>query len=508
MREIGRRNDQLGDGYPVIRHEDHLQLVPRARIVVDHLGHVVDQTDDQFGHVIGRRRLATEDHRARRCVTVDTVQDVIVVGHDVQQVEELPLVFVNALDLYVEDAVRIEDDAGLALDVVGQTHLVAAFRSGKVVAELLVVGRRAQLLQAIQIEPPVLAEALVDQGRQTGVGLAQPATRRDSVGLVVETLGEKLGKIGKDGLHHQVGVQLRHPVHPMAADNRQVRHADALAVVGAITVVDQRQAADQVNITGEAQRHFLQEFLVDAEDDAHVTRQQVLEQAHRPGFQRFRHQRVVGVGENAAALTPGVGPQHAVHVAKQAHQFGDTDRRVRVVEVDGDLVCEIVERAMLFEVMKEDVLQGGRNEEIFLAQTQFAAGRRAVVRIQHPGDVFKAVLEFGSTGVVTGVEGVEVDLRRRIGLPQAQRADPLGAMTGNHVVVSIGLNGLGGIPLRPFTKMLGSTAEMHGEMRTGAAEFPDILLYQPVIRVLDLAAIDNRLGEHAVFVTHAIAPGG
>ena len=81
-------------------------------------------------------------------------------------------------------------------------------------------------------------------------------------------------------------------------------------------------------------------------------------------------------------------------------------------------------------------------------------------------------------------------------------------MTGDHIVVSIGLDGFGSVPLRPFAIVFGGTAEMHGEMRAGAAEFPDILLYQPVIRVLDLAAIDDRLGEHAVFVTHAIAPGG
>ena len=217
---------------------------------------------------------------------------------------------------------------------------------------------------------------------------------------------------------------------------------------------------------------------------------------------------MVGVGENAAALTPGIGPQHAVHVAKQAHQLGDADRRVRIVEVDRDLIGQIVQGTVLFEVMEDDVLQRGRNEEIFLTQTQFASGRRTVVRIQHPGNVFKAVLELGGASVIAGIEGVEVDLRRRIGLPQAQRADPLGTMTGDHIVVSIGLDGFGSVPLRPFAIVFGGTAEMHGEMRAGAAEFPDVLLHQPVIRVLDLAAIDNRLGKHAVFVTHAIAPGG
>jgi hypothetical protein len=51
----------------------------------------------------------------------------------VQHVEQLPFVFVNALDLDVEQAVRIEGDADLAGDVIGQPHLVAALGAAKAV---------------------------------------------------------------------------------------------------------------------------------------------------------------------------------------------------------------------------------------------------------------------------------------------------------------------------------------------------------------------------------------
>ena len=125
----------------------------------------------------------------------------------------------------------------------------------------------------------------------------------------------------------------------------------------AVAVVNQRDAPDQIDVAGETLFDFVEEFLVDAVDDAHVTRQQVLEQADRPGFQGFRHQRVIGVGEDALALAPGLRPEHAVIVAQQAHQLGDADRRVRVVEVDGDLIGEVVEVAVFLKMVEQDVLQ-------------------------------------------------------------------------------------------------------------------------------------------------------
>ena len=44
-------------------------------------------------------------------------------------------------------------------------------------------------------------------------------------------------------------------------------------------------------------------------------------------------------------------------VAEQTHQLSDADGRMRVVEVDGDLVGKVVEVAVRFQMVMENVLQ-------------------------------------------------------------------------------------------------------------------------------------------------------
>ena len=64
--------------------------------------------------------------------------------------------------------------------------------------------------------------------------------------------------------------------------------------------LDQRDAADLLVIELAGGARLQQHLGVDGVDDLHVARQQPLEQRHRPAFQRFGQQRVVGVGEGAA----------------------------------------------------------------------------------------------------------------------------------------------------------------------------------------------------------------
>ena len=152
-------------------------------------------------------------------------------------------------------------------------------------------------------------------------------------------------------------MQLRDAIDAVTADDGKIGHPHAPVVGIAAGIVDQGNAADQLDVTGEALFDLAEKLLIDTVNDAHVTRQQVLHQADWPGLQRFGHQRVVGVGENALALLPGVRPEDAVLVAEQAHQLGDADGRVRIVEVNGDFVGEVVEVAVLFQMILENVLQ-------------------------------------------------------------------------------------------------------------------------------------------------------
>ena len=95
---------------------------------------------------------------------------------------------------------------------------------------------------------------------------------------------------------------------------------------------------------------------IDAENDVQVPGQHMLHQCHRPGFQRFGKERVIGVGEDARTLTPGFRPQHSVLVAEQAHKFGNADCRMSIVEVNGNLVSQIVNRTVFLQMVENNIL--------------------------------------------------------------------------------------------------------------------------------------------------------
>ncbi len=66
------------------------------------------------------------------------------------------------------------------------------------------------------------------------------------------------------------------------------------ALVAAEAVLDDGHAADALGVVAQLRAQLLQEAPVDVEDDLHVPRQQLLDQAHRPLLQRLRQHRVVG----------------------------------------------------------------------------------------------------------------------------------------------------------------------------------------------------------------------
>ena len=175
---------------------------------------------------------------------------------------------------------------------------------------------------------------------------------------------------------HQLGVQRGHAVHLVRAEEGQGAHAHAPLAV----LVDQRHRGQRRHVRPGGQRVEMQ--LVDLVDDLHVARQQPLHQRHRPAFQRLGQQRVVGVGDGVGGDLPGLGPRQAVFVHQQPHQLRDDDRRMRVVELDGAFVGQVVQVAILADVPVQQVLQRCRREEILLPQPQFLARRRFVAGVE------------------------------------------------------------------------------------------------------------------------------
>ena len=240
----------------------------------------------------------------------------------------------HTVDGPVKQRVGVAVEAEPPLHQGGQALLVGALGRGEVGAKAGIVGERDEALQLVEVLDPAVADARGDQPRQPGIGLIEPAPRRDAIGHVDDLPGIQAVEVGEDGPLHQVGVDLRPAVHRVAADNGEVGHAD----VPAAALVHDGHAAQQIGVTGMVVHHVPEEALIDLVDDLQMARQEALEQRDRPGLERLRHERVVGVGEGAHGDVPRRVPLQAMHVHEDAHQLGDGDGRVGVIQLERDLV--------------------------------------------------------------------------------------------------------------------------------------------------------------------------
>ncbi len=144
LRQVGGRDDRFGEADIVVRQEDHLEPVPHQRVVVDDARDVVRQLDDELGAHIAGRGLAGEDLHPRRPVLLRVGADRLVERDRFEDVEELTLVFVDALDLHVEQRSRVDANAGPRPDHAHQRVLVGALDQRPAFDEARIAGESLQ----------------------------------------------------------------------------------------------------------------------------------------------------------------------------------------------------------------------------------------------------------------------------------------------------------------------------------------------------------------------------
>ena len=171
----------------------------------------------------------------------------------------------------------------------------------------------------------------------------------------------------------------------MAANNGEVRHANALE---AVAFFDQRHAAFFREVAGKAGDHPLHQFFIDGINNVEMPRHHVLHHLQRPALQRLRQQGVIGVRASCLRDLPGPLPFEAVLVDELSHQLGDAQRRMSVVHLDSDFLWELVEVIMVAQELPHYVFESARYHEIFLDQAQLFAGFSAVGGIEHARDIF------------------------------------------------------------------------------------------------------------------------
>ncbi len=285
--------------------------------------------------------------------------------------------------MHVEHRCRIDDDAESRPNDGREPRLLRTLDGAEPCSKAGVLGQRPETREIREIADPRRPDPFADQGRQGRIGLVQPAARRDAVGDVDDPVREEPVEVREDGALHQRGVNLGHAVDVMTADGREMGHAQPAVA----PLVHDRHTPWQIRIIGMLASHVVQKPLVDFVDDLEVARQDLREELDGPRLECFGHQRVVGVREGAARDVPGAGPLQPMHVDEQPHQFGDADRRMRVVQLDGDLVRQRIQVRVMDREAAQDVLERRADEEILLLEPKLAAHLGGVVRVQHFGEV-------------------------------------------------------------------------------------------------------------------------
>ena len=510
LRDVAGRHHELGDRDVVVGNEHDLDPAGHVGVGVDHGRDRVDQLDDPLGLVVARRGLGTEDDRAGRHGGGRVRLDPVVQRDDVEQLEELALVLVQPLGHDVEQRGGVDGDAGGGQDVEGQVELVLPLHLPPLRAELRVVGEGLELPQPLEVgQPSAVAQPGRDQAGQPRVGQPEEPARADAVRHVPELLRPQVGEVPQHRLGQQPRVQFGHAVDGEAAEGGQVGHPHPM--LGAL--LDQRHPRDAFLVTQMPGAQVLQEGVIQGIDDFQVAGQQPPEQRHRPGLEGLGQQGVAGVGEGAAGDGPGLLPADPVLVDQQPHELGYRQHRVGVVELDDDLVGECRPVGVAEPEPADDVPQRARDQEILLLEPQFPAGLRAVAGVEHLGEVLRAHLRLDGFRVPAGVEQVQVErLPAGPGAPQPDDVDRLGAEARHQHVAGLGPHRLARHPARAQPALvvigrLGVAVEPDHLEVVGGGEFPRVAVEGPVVGVLDLIAVLEGLLEDPELVPDAVAHG-
>ena len=284
--------------------------------------------------MIGGCCLAGEEISSRRHVEAGVFSQPIVENDDAQRIEKLPLVFVDALDLTVENGVRVDALAGRRSQPIGEARLGLTRGIAKHVAKSFVVGKRLELGQLTEVRYPAVADAFCDGSGQRRVRQQQPSSQRYPIRLVVETLGKHFGQILDRRGPQQPRVNRGDPVRAVRADDRQVRHPNLVFR----TLLDQTEAGNALLVARIASPGIVEKAPIDFENDLQMSRQQLLKVVERPSFESLGQQRVVGVGQSPSCQIPGLVPTEARIIEQDPHQLRYRQCRVRIVELDRDLV--------------------------------------------------------------------------------------------------------------------------------------------------------------------------
>ena len=194
---------------------------PTAGSLIDDLCDVVREADDLLGDEVAGSGLAGQDLDPRQPVLGGLGADLVIERDAMQDVEQLPLVFVDALDLDVEQRVRVHGQADTVLDHPGQRRLRGEALGGELGLQRRVAGMGARSRIASLSDSTRAPSVSTSSWVSARVRAMQPSAEGDAVGLVLDPAGIDLRHLLEDRAADQLGVQGGDAVDGVRAEESQ-----------------------------------------------------------------------------------------------------------------------------------------------------------------------------------------------------------------------------------------------------------------------------------------------
>ena len=340
---------------------------------------------------------------------------------------------------------------------------------------------------------------------QAGVDLREPAAVIDAVGDKGKARGVQTADVLEEILLENVAVQRGDAVDDLAGGEAHVRHVH-------LALGDDEVAADAL-VVAELLAEVIAPAAVDLADDLPDAGHLALNEALRPSLERLGHDGVVRVVKALGDNLPRLVPLEIILVHEDAHELGDHESRVRVVDLDDVMLGEVPDRAIPRAVGAHDALRRGGDEEILLAEAERLALQVIVRRIEHLGDDLghRAVLE--RLHIVAGGEGVHVEIVGAVRLPEAEGVHARVVIARDEHVARHGDDGLITHELAVIVAELipvrldaAAEANLHGVLI--ARDEPALGRGAPIVGDLGLAAVFYLLAEHAELIAETVSRGG
>ena len=132
---------------------------------------------------------------------------------------------------------------------------------------------------------------------------------------------------------------------------------------------------------------------------------------------------------------PGLLPGHVLLVDEDAHQLGDSQRRVGVVHLHGRPFPGTGSRSScVAQIAADDIAHRAGHQEVLLHQAQLLARHHRIGGIEDAGDVFAADLLLHGADVVAAVEDLDVEVLRRARRNRRRKIDVVAAVADDRHV--------------------------------------------------------------------------